>query len=105
MAPAPFRPLTFWLPERNSPSLAAIIISGLAISAAIVAMGILWTRRTNQSPKRKSLALGLIAAGVAVVLLFAAQIYWERIVNRYRRPNRPEFDRPRASPRDQEADS
>jgi MFS family permease len=91
---APFRPLTFWLPERNSPSSTAIIVAGLAISAATVAMGVLGTRRANQSPRRRSLVLGFVVAAVAVVLLLTAQFYWELILNRYRGPNRPDLNRP-----------
>lgn len=97
---APFRPLTFWLPERNSPGSTAIIVAGLAISAAIVAVGVLWARRKSPSQTRRSLVFGRVAAGVAVVLLLTAQFYWERIVNRYRGPNRPEFNRPPTTSRD-----
>jgi hypothetical protein len=84
----PFRPLTHWIPNQYAPSGTAIVISGLTLSAAIVAAGLLVARRPTARWKR--LTLGIAAIGVLLVAALTAEVYWERIINRYRGPNRPE---------------
>jgi hypothetical protein len=63
------------------------VFAGLALSAAMIAGGIWWSRRPTATGK--SWVGWLVAAGIAGVFLLTAEIYWERIINRYRGPNRP----------------
>jgi hypothetical protein len=86
----PFRPLTHWIPNQYSPSGVAIVLAGLALSAAIVSAGLIVARRPATRSKR--LTLSIAAAGVLLVAALTAEVYWEQIVNRYRGPNRPEFN-------------
>jgi hypothetical protein len=93
----PSRPLTHWLHPKWSPSGLSVCVAGLALSAAIVAAGLLLVRRR---PASRRLVLGFTAAGVLLVAGITAQVYWERVVTRFRsgRPPIPRQFQPPPAP-------
>src|SRR5262245_61045388 len=88
-APLP-QPLTRWIPRKYAPSGFAIVVAGLAMSAAIVVAGLLAARQ--QLIRSTPVLAVLFALGVLLIVLITAEIFWEQVVNRYRYHRDPRFD-------------